>query len=135
MRLMGLSWAKAPQREIEAAKQQVIASQRTDGAWSQLSSLEPDAYATGISLYALQEAGMPVTAPSYQRAVAFLLKSQYRDGSWLVKTRSFPVQPYFESGYPFGPHQWISSAGASWASLAIARTLPDVPAAPARVEP
>src|SRR5438034_24301 len=57
-------------------------------------------------------------------AIEFLLKNQYEDGSWFVKTRSFPVQPQFESGYPFGYNQWISSAGASWASLAIAYTLP-----------
>jgi len=52
------------------------------------------------------------------------LKNQYKDGSWFVKTRSFPVQPQFESGYPFGYNQWISAAAASWASLAIAYTLP-----------
>ena len=47
-----------------------------------------------------------------------------------MKTRSFPVQPYFESGYPFGPNQWISSAGASWASLAIANTIPNITSIP-----
>lgn len=46
--------------------------------------------------------------------------------AWFVKTRAYPVQPYFESGYPFGRNQWISAAGAGWASLAIANTLPDV---------
>jgi hypothetical protein len=42
-----------------------------------------------------------------------------------VKSRAYPTQLYFESGYPFGHNQWISAAGASWASLAIAYTLPD----------
>jgi hypothetical protein len=42
-----------------------------------------------------------------------------------VKTRAYPTQIYFESGYPFGHNQWISAAGASWASLAIAHSLPD----------
>ena len=44
-----------------------------------------------------------MTSDAYRMGVAFLLKNQYQDGAWLVKTRSFPVQPYFESGYPFGP--------------------------------
>jgi hypothetical protein len=39
--------------------------------------------------------------------------------------RALPVQPYFESGFPFGRHQWISAAGTAWAALAIAQTLPD----------
>ena len=125
MRLMGLIWTKASTVEVHEATQQVIAQQRKDGGWSQQSGLGPDAYATGMALCALHEAGVPVTAGIYRHGVAFLLKEQYRDGAWFVQTRSFPVQPYFESGYPFGSNQWISSAGASWATLAIAHTLPD----------
>jgi squalene cyclase len=106
--------------------QQVIAQQHADGGWPQADQFAPDAYATGMALYALHEAGMPVTAEVYRKGIAFLFKSQYPDGSWFVKTHSYPVQPYFESGYPFGHNQWISAAGASWASLAIAYTLPDV---------
>jgi ankyrin repeat protein len=126
MRLMGLVWTKAPRSEVEAASQQIVALQASAGGWPQADQFAPDAYATGISLYALHEAGMPVSAPIYRKGVAFLLHNQYADGSWLVKTRSYPVQPYFESGYPFGRNQWISAAGASWASLAIAYTLPDL---------
>ena len=88
--------------------------------------MEADAYATGISLYALRAAGVPATREAYLRAIRFLEQSQYQDGSWLVKTRSYPTQPYFESGYPFGNNQWISVAGASWATLAIAETLPNI---------
>ncbi|HEY3161173.1 MAG TPA: hypothetical protein VGJ78_19545, partial [Vicinamibacterales bacterium] len=84
----------------------------------------PDAYATGLSLFAMCVAGVPPTDAAYRRGVAFLLGTQYQDGTWLVKTHSFPVQRYFESGFPFGRHQWISTAGTSWASLAIAQTLP-----------
>jgi hypothetical protein len=36
-----------------------------------------------------------------------------------VKSRSFPFQPYFESGFPYGPDQWISAAGTSWATMAL----------------
>jgi hypothetical protein len=90
-----------------------------------LPQLEPDAYGTGISLYALHEAGIPVSHAAYRKGIQFLLKNQYQDGAWFVKTRAFPVQPQIESGYPFGYNQWISAAGASWASMAIAYTLPE----------
>jgi hypothetical protein len=36
-----------------------------------------------------------------------------------VQTHTHPLQPYFESGFPYGHHQWISAAGTSWASLAL----------------
>ncbi len=125
MRLMGLVWSKAPRADIDAAARAIIALQQPGGGWAQADPFGPDAYATGLSLYALRESGMPVTADVYRKGVAFLLKNQYADGSWLVKTRSYPVQPYFESGFPFGRNQWISAAGTSWAALAIAHTLPD----------
>jgi ankyrin repeat protein len=125
MRLMGLAWTKAPREEVRQAAQEWIAQQGEDGGWRQLPHIAPDAYATGITLYALGEAGIPVDHEAYRKGVRFLLANQYRDGSWFVRTRAFPVQPQMESGYPFGYNQWISSAGACWASLAIARTLPD----------
>ena len=126
MRLMGLAWAKATRSQLDAAIREWVAQQRADGGWAQLPHLESDAYATGISLYAMYEAGVPVTDPAYKKGIAFLLRNQYQDGSWFVKTRAFPVQPQMESGYPFGYNQWISAAGASWASMAIAYTLPEV---------
>jgi hypothetical protein len=139
MRLMGLIWTnatwasvtrtKAVQTAVDDAVRDVMAQQRPDGGWAQRPQDSPDAYATGMSLYALHEAGVPVTAEVYRKGVKFLLANQYQNGAWLVKTRSYPVQPYFESGYPFGHNQWISAGGASWASLAIALTLPERKAA------
>jgi ankyrin repeat protein len=126
MRLMGLVWTKAPRRRIAEALADVRTHQEPSGGWSQFGRTEPDAYATGQSLHAMHVAGVPVTDEAYRRGVAFLLGSQYQDGTWLVRTHAFPVQRYFESGFPFGRHQWISSAGTSWATLAIANTLPDV---------
>jgi len=124
MRLMGLVWTRAPRPRVEAAIRDVRAHQESGGGWSQFGRTAPDAYATGLSLFALCVAGVPPTDDSYQKGVTFLLGTQYQDGTWLVKTHSFPVQRYFESGFPFGRHQWISTAGTSWASLAIAQTLP-----------
>ncbi len=122
MRLMGLVWTRAPRTGIEAAMRQIIGLQKSDGGWSQRDVSTPDAYATGMSLYALHEAGIPVAGEVYRKGVRFLLNNQYRNGAWFVKSRAYPTQPYFESGYPFGHNQWISAAGASWASLAIAAT-------------
>ena len=129
MRLMGLVWTDAPRSNIDAAIRVVRDRQEASGGWSQFGRTESDAYATGQSLYALHVAGVPTTDETYRKGVAFLLGTQYQDGAWLVKTHSFPIQRYFESGFPFGRHQWISSAGTSWATLAIADTLPDPPAA------
>jgi len=125
MRLMGLVWTDAPRSRVQAAIGEIRGQQDANGGWSQFARTEPDAYATGLSLYALHVAGVPTTDAAYRKGVAFLLGTQYQDGTWLVKTHSFPVQRYFESGFPFGRHQWISAAGTSWASLAIAQTLPD----------
>jgi len=125
MLLMGLAWSEAPHARVASAIKDVRDYQETSGGWSQFGRTPPDAYATGMSLYALHIAGVPTTDGAYRKGVAFLLSTQYPDGAWLVKSHSFPIQRYFESGFPFGRHQWISSAGTSWAALAIAQTLPD----------
>jgi N-acyl-D-amino-acid deacylase len=125
MRLMGLVWTNAPRPRVEAAIRDVRGQQDAGGGWSQFGRTEPDAYATGQSLFALCVAGVPPTDDAYKKGVAFLLGTQYQDGTWLVRTHSFPIQRYFESGFPFGRNQWISTAGTSWAALAIAQTLPD----------
>jgi ankyrin repeat protein len=125
MRLMGLVWTDAPRAPVKAAIKDVRDRQEANGGWSQFGRTAPDAYATGLSLYALHVAGVAATDETYRKGVSFLLSTQYQDGTWLVRTHSFPVQRYFESGFPYGRHQWISAAGTSWASLAIVQTLPD----------
>jgi N-acyl-D-amino-acid deacylase len=125
MRLMGLVWTNASDSVIQGAIRDIADRQAATGGWSQLTQLDADAYATGQVLIALHEAGVAVTDDVYQKGVKFLLTTQYPDGSWFVRTRAFPVQPYFESGFPFGRHQWISAAGTAWAARAIALTLPD----------
>ncbi len=123
MRLMGLVWTGASRDRITAAAREVRATQDAGGGWSQSGRTDPDAYATGQSLYALHLAGMPVEDAAYRNGVAYLLGTQYPDGAWLVKTHAFPLQRYFESGFPFGRHQWISTAGTSWATIALAEIL------------
>ena len=125
MRLLGLVWTKAPQAAINGAMQAVVQQQAAGGGWPQLSALDPDAYATGLSLVALHEAGMRTNDKVYRNGTEFLLKTQSPDGAWFVRSRAFPIQPYFESGFPFERHQWISAAATGWAAQAIALTLPD----------
>ena len=122
--LMGLAWSNAKAGSIAAAVKALTATQRPDGGWSQLPTMGSDAYATGEALYALSVAGkMPAGDPVYASGVKYLLHSQAADGSWHVKTRSIWLQPYFESGFPYGHDQWISAAGTSWATMALVLTL------------
>lgn len=130
MRLLGLSWAGAPREDLIPAVYGLLDRQRPDGGWAQLPGLETDAYATGQALVALKWSGQVSTSDTaYQRGIEFLLRTQFADGSWLVRTRSFPVQPYKESGFPFGKDQWISATGTSWAAMALTLALPERPAA------
>jgi ankyrin repeat protein len=121
MRVFGLAWSGAERAQLAPAVKQLLAAQRPDGGWSQLPGLASDAYATGQALAALRESGAVASSDAaYRRGVNFLLSTQLEDGSWLVKTRSFPLQPYKESGFPHGKDQWISAAGTSWAAMALA---------------
>jgi hypothetical protein len=125
MKLLGLVWSKANAEDIEAAARVLASEQRADGGWAQLATLESDAYATGQALTALHMAGhVKVTDAVYGRGAAFLLRTQRPDGSWLVRTRSFPFQPLKESGFPHGRDQWISASGTSWAAMALAAAMP-----------
>jgi len=118
--LLGLAWAGASPAIAKDAARALSARQRADGGWNQLPGMASDAYATGQVLYALNVAGrMAVTDPVYQKGVDYLLRTQAADGSWHVKSRSIWFQPYFESGFPYGQDQFISTAGTAWASLAL----------------
>jgi len=119
--LLGLGWASASKNAIQRAARGLLAEQRPDGGWSQIPTLPSDAYATGQALVALREAaGLPVTDQAYQRGVRFLINTQLEDGSWYVRSRSMPFQPFFESGFPHGHDQWISAAASNWATMALA---------------
>jgi ankyrin repeat protein len=118
--LMGLAWANGSRPAIESAARSLAATQRADGGWNQLPGMGSDAFATGQALYALNAAGkLPASDPAYRKGIAYLLRTQAADGSWHVKTRSIWIQPYFESGFPYGHDQWISGAGTAWATMAL----------------
>ncbi|HEY1307171.1 MAG TPA: ankyrin repeat domain-containing protein [Vicinamibacterales bacterium] len=120
--ILGLRWARGSKAAIARVTRELLADQRPDGGWSQLPTLPSDAYATGQALVALGESGRVATsATAYRRGAAFLQGSQLGDGSWYVRTRTLPIQPYFDSGFPYGSDQFISTAATHWATMALAR--------------
>jgi mono/diheme cytochrome c family protein len=85
---------------------------------------ESDAWATGQALVALHQAGgLAISDPTYQRGLEFLLRTQFDDGSWWVRSRTWPFQPHFDSQFPHGKDQWISAAGTAWATMALLLTI------------
>ena len=123
MKLLGLAWAKADAATSQGWRR-TAGAQRQDGGWAQLHGWRamPTRPGRHWSRSRLQDV-------SRQR-------SAYLRGAWLpppdpvpgwdvaCSYRSFPFQPYKESGFPHGNDQWISAAGASWATMALTLSLP-----------
>jgi ankyrin repeat protein len=85
-------------------------------------------YSTGQALVALHDGGsVAIIDSSWQRGIAWLLKTQAADGTWLVKSRLHapaPLSPpYFDAGYPNGHDQFLSMQGATWAVMALSYAL------------
>ena len=124
-RLLALKAAEAEDEPIRKAAEDLIATRKKDGGWSQLEEGTSDAYATGSALVALYWAGSLATDdPVSQEALKYLISTQREDGSWFVQSRSKPFQPYFESGFPYGKDQFISMSATSWAVTALALACP-----------
>lgn len=122
-KLLGLLWAGARTAEVSRERAALIALQRADGGWPQMPSMSSDAYATGQALFALHTAGMAAIDPVYRKGTDYLRATQLEDGTWFVRTRAFGFQPYFETGFPYGRSQFISTAATAWAATALAYTL------------
>jgi N-acyl-D-amino-acid deacylase len=119
-RLFGLHWSKADAPTIRDGVALLLREQKPDGGWAQFAGLNSDAYATGMVLVALHEAGnVRAEEPAYRRGVKYLLETQEPDGSWLVHKRAVPINAYFDSGFPHGKFQFISYAGTCWATMAL----------------
>jgi hypothetical protein len=123
-RLHGLVWTGAAKETIRAAADTLTAGQRPDGGWAQQDNMPSDAYATGLVLVALhQSGGVETTSEVYRRGVDYLMKTRQKDGSWFVRTRAIPSNPYFESGFPHGRSQFISYAATCHAVMALLLTI------------
>ncbi len=119
-RLLGLKWAGASMDERKKAIDEVLASQRPDGGWSQLPTLHSDAYATGQALYALRiGGGIAADDANYAKGLNYLLRTQDDDGSWFVNKRAIPANNYFDAGFPGGESQYASFNGTCWATMAL----------------
>jgi hypothetical protein len=125
--LLGLVWGgvRTDDHRIRNATRQLLLEQQADGGWSQLPTLESDPHATGQTLVALHEVSIQTTEAAYGRGVQYLMSTQLKDGTWYVQSRALAFQPYFESGFPHGPDQWISNAATNWAAMALAFTVGD----------
>jgi ankyrin repeat protein len=118
-KLMGLAWAGTDKDAIRKSLRDVQSLQHADGGWSDMASMESNAFTTGKVLVALRAAGVSTSDAVFRRGVKFLLDTQQEDGSWHVRSRALAFQPYFDNGYPHGYDQWISAAGAGWATAAL----------------
>ncbi|MCB1020070.1 MAG: ankyrin repeat domain-containing protein [Acidobacteria bacterium] len=120
-RLAGLDWAGASSSVLAQAARELRAMQRADGGWGPSKTMASDAYTTGLALWALHESiGMAPNTPAYRPGVRYLLRTQRPDGTWFVASRAVKFQPYFESGFPYGPDQWVSISATAWAAAALA---------------
>lgn len=120
-KLLGFHWSDATLEKQKAAKS-LLALQNANGGWSQMPNMKSDAYATGLVLSALRQSDS-LTAESPQRMSGrkWLLDNQEPDGSWFVKTRSKPIQKYFESSFPHGKDQFISISATCWAVIELSQ--------------
>jgi N-acyl-D-amino-acid deacylase len=119
-RLWSLKLLNCPPEALAAARDAILSAQREDGGWGQLAAMQSDAYATGQTLCVLFMTGTKPTDPACRRALAYLLSTQSSDGSWFVKSRSKPIQVYFDNGDPHGRDQFISTPASCWALIALA---------------
>ena len=138
-RLFGLGWAGATRDQTKHAAADLLALQRDDGGWGELPHMPSDAYSTGEALVALNEAGgVPAGNTAWMKGVRYLLSTQDTGGPWHVHTRMVsPAKvspPYFETGFPYGHDQFLSTAATSWAATALMLALPKV-ARPAVAQP
>jgi ankyrin repeat protein len=126
--LLGLRWAGADRATLRKLATALQATQRQDGGWSSIPGRESDVYSTGQALVALHDGGsVAIIDSSWQRGIAWLLKTQAADGTWHATSRLHPPAPlsppYFDAGYPHGHDQFLSMQGASWAVMALSYAL------------
>jgi len=109
-----------PRAELQTTLDELLALQQPDGGWRQIADTKSDAYATGQTLYILALAGYTAERPEIKRAIDLLVATQKPDGSWPMVSRSTP------DGSPGSSKLLtpITCAGASWATLGLAKLTP-----------
>lgn len=120
LRILDLCRTGADDKIISAEAATIVSKQNPDGGWSQTKDMPSDAYATGMTIYTLVEAGTKPDDPAIARAVEFLLKTQTEDGNWPMTSR--PSGPEDKGAKDLRP---ITFAGSAWATLGLLRALPN----------
>ncbi len=122
MKILGLKWGGGSPAVIAKTAKALEAAQLADGSFAGNKHLGGDVYSTGVSIFALREgAGRKADQSHIAKAAAWLRSTQREDASWYQKSRAPKFQPYFESGFPHGHDQWISSAATAWAVIALSQ--------------
>jgi hypothetical protein len=113
--LLGLKWINGDKNFIKEQAKKLVATQREDGGWSQLATLESDSYATGQALYALHETDqVKADDASFQKGISFLLKTQHENGLMESEIAVLSFIPFVETKFPHEKDQFISAAGTNW---------------------
>ena len=124
-RLRGLVATDAGSEKVRAAADELLRTQRSDGGWAQTADMNSDPYATATALAALHDTeSLAVDANEFRRGVGYLVRTQRPDGTWFVKSRSKPFQPYYESGFPYEKDQFISVSASGWAAAVLIHASP-----------
>ena len=112
-----------PERTDSLIKQ-LRDEQCPDGGWSWVrGEKQSDAFATGQTLYALAQLGVPPADPAIERARGYLIGAQQPDGSWTVYPEGFndaPNEGRLKRTAPIWTY-W----GSAWATIGLLETLPD----------
>jgi hypothetical protein len=109
----------------QALRRDLLTRQHPDGGWGYLKdSTVGDAFATGQVLYAVSEDGPKGADAAIRRAVAFLVRTQRDDGSWLVPTAQIHSVEGTKPERLERLDEVNSYWGSAWATLGILRTLP-----------
>lgn len=103
-------------KQVEALRDQILGAQHSDGGWGWLWVDKSDAFGTGVSVYALSQAGVPSSDAAIQKAWRFLIETQTENGSWIVNGT--------KKGTKDKPHPFSSFWGSSWALLGLSHSLP-----------
>ncbi|HET6424891.1 MAG TPA: prenyltransferase/squalene oxidase repeat-containing protein [Planctomycetaceae bacterium] len=117
LKLSVISRLERPAEERRLLISKVTERQNADGGWSQTAAHPSDAWATGQTLMALRDAGVPKTDPALQRGRTFLVTNQQENGSWLMASR--PTKPGGDGAKNLIP---IIGAGSAWAVIGLSRS-------------